>query len=68
MTSRARRVQPSRFPSRGSLKSVNVHLVELDEGFMLIDSGVATEECFEVARIGAARNAASSGPISARCC
>jgi len=35
-------------PVPWDLKSVNVHLVELDEGFMLIDSGVATEECFHV--------------------
>lgn len=35
-------------PVPWDLKSVNVHLVELDEGFMLIDSGVATEECFQV--------------------
>jgi glyoxylase-like metal-dependent hydrolase (beta-lactamase superfamily II) len=35
-------------PVPWDLKSVNVHLVELDEGFMLIDSGVATAECFEV--------------------
>jgi len=35
-------------PVPWDLKSVNVHLVELDEGFLLIDSGVATEECFQV--------------------
>jgi glyoxylase-like metal-dependent hydrolase (beta-lactamase superfamily II) len=35
-------------PVPWELKSVNVHLVELDEGFMLIDSGVATAECFHV--------------------
>lgn len=35
-------------PVPWDLKSVNVHLVELDEGFMLIDSGVANPECFEV--------------------
>ncbi len=35
-------------PVPWDLKSVNVHLVELDEGFMLIDSGVATKECFQV--------------------
>lgn len=29
------------------LESVNVHLVELDDGFLLVDSGIATEECFE---------------------
>lgn len=35
-------------PVPWDLKSVNVHLVELDEGYMLIDSGVATRECFQV--------------------
>lgn len=35
-------------PVPWELKSVNVHLVELDEGFMLIDSGVASKECFQV--------------------
>ena len=35
-------------PVPWELKSVNVHLVELNEGFMLIDSGVATKECFHV--------------------
>jgi len=35
-------------PVPWDLKSVNVHLVELDEGYLLIDSGVATEECFRV--------------------
>lgn len=35
-------------PVPWDLKSVNVHLVELDEGYMLIDSGVASKECFHV--------------------
>lgn len=35
-------------PVPWDLKSVNVHLVELDEGYMLIDSGVANPECFKV--------------------
>jgi hypothetical protein len=30
-------------PVPWDLKSVNVHFVELDEGLMLIDSGVATD-------------------------
>jgi glyoxylase-like metal-dependent hydrolase (beta-lactamase superfamily II) len=29
------------------LEAVNVHLVRLDEGYLLVDSGIATEECFE---------------------
>jgi glyoxylase-like metal-dependent hydrolase (beta-lactamase superfamily II) len=41
-------IQTITLPVPWELKSVNVHLVELDEGFMLIDSGVATEECFQV--------------------
>lgn len=35
-------------PVPWDLKSVNAHLVELDEGYMLIDSGVGTKECFQV--------------------
>lgn len=35
-------------PVPWDLKSVNVHLVELDQGYMLVDSGVATEECFQI--------------------
>jgi len=34
-------------PLPWELESVNVHLVELNDGFLLVDSGVATEECFE---------------------
>ena len=34
-------------PMPWELESVNVHLVELDEGYLLVDSGVATEECFD---------------------
>ena len=34
-------------PMPWELESVNVHLIELDEGVMLIDSGIATEECFD---------------------
>jgi glyoxylase-like metal-dependent hydrolase (beta-lactamase superfamily II) len=41
-------VQTITLPVPWDLKSVNVHLVELDEGFLLIDSGVATEECFQI--------------------
>ena len=29
------------------LESVNAHLVELDEGFLLVDSGLETAECFD---------------------
>ena len=35
-------------PVPWDLKSVNAHFVELDEGLMLIDSGVATDEAFQV--------------------
>lgn len=35
-------------PVPWDLKWVNAHFVELDEGLMLIDSGVATKECFQV--------------------
>jgi glyoxylase-like metal-dependent hydrolase (beta-lactamase superfamily II) len=41
-------IQTITLPVPWDLKSVNVHLVDLDDGFMLIDSGVATKECFQV--------------------
>ncbi len=41
-------IQTIILPVPWDLKSVNVHLVDLDDGYMLIDSGVATEECFHV--------------------
>ena len=34
-------------PIPWELETVNVHLVELDDGFLLVDSGLATEECFD---------------------
>lgn len=34
-------------PMPWELESVNVHLIELDEGWLLVDSGIATPECFE---------------------
>ena len=34
-------------PMPWELESVNVHLVELEDGYLLVDSGVATEECFD---------------------
>jgi len=34
-------------PMPWELETVNVHLIELDEGYLLIDSGIATPECFE---------------------
>ncbi len=39
-------IQSITLPVPWDLKSVNVHLVDLDEGLMLVDSGVATEQCF----------------------
>jgi glyoxylase-like metal-dependent hydrolase (beta-lactamase superfamily II) len=41
-------IQTITLPVPWDLKSVNVHLVDLDEGFMLVDSGVATAECFQI--------------------
>ena len=41
-------IQTITLPVPWDLKSVNVHLVNLNDGFMLIDSGVATKECFHV--------------------
>jgi len=40
-------VQTLTLPMPWELESVNVHLVRLDDGYLLIDSGIATEECFE---------------------
>lgn len=34
-------------PMPWELETVNVHLIELDEGYLLIDSGIGTTECFE---------------------
>jgi glyoxylase-like metal-dependent hydrolase (beta-lactamase superfamily II) len=34
-------------PMPWELETVNVHLIELDEGVLLIDSGIATTECFD---------------------
>ncbi|HUA83254.1 MAG TPA: MBL fold metallo-hydrolase [Bryobacteraceae bacterium] len=34
-------------PMPWELESVNVHLIDLDDGVLLVDSGIATEECFE---------------------
>jgi len=34
-------------PMPWELESVNVHLVDLDQGYLLVDSGIATEDCFE---------------------
>jgi glyoxylase-like metal-dependent hydrolase (beta-lactamase superfamily II) len=41
-------IQTITLPVPWELKSVNVHLVDLDEGYMLVDSGVATQDCFQV--------------------
>ena len=34
-------------PMPWELETVNVHVVELDDGFLLVDSGIATPECFD---------------------
>jgi glyoxylase-like metal-dependent hydrolase (beta-lactamase superfamily II) len=51
MTAHAREKIPGvttlSLPMPWELESVNVHLIELDEGVMLVDSGIATEECFD---------------------
>lgn len=41
-------IQTITLPVPWDLKSVNAHLVDLDDGLMLVDSGVATEQCFHV--------------------
>ena len=47
MTKPAPGVTTITLPMPWELETVNVHLVELDEGVMLIDSGIATDECFD---------------------
>jgi glyoxylase-like metal-dependent hydrolase (beta-lactamase superfamily II) len=47
MTNPAPGVSTITLPMPWELETVNVHLVELDQGFLLIDSGIATEECFD---------------------
>jgi glyoxylase-like metal-dependent hydrolase (beta-lactamase superfamily II) len=47
MTSVIPGVHTITLPMPWELESVNVHLIRLDDGFLLIDSGIATEECFE---------------------
>src|SRR5262249_55650549 len=47
MTNPAPGVTTITLPMPWELESVNVHLVQLDEGYLLVDSGIATEECFE---------------------
>ena len=47
MTKPAPGVTTITLPMPWELETVNVHLVELDQGVMLIDSGIATEECFD---------------------
>ena len=34
-------------PMPWELESVNVHLVDLDDGYLLVDSGIGTPECFD---------------------
>ena len=40
-------VQTITLPMPWELESVNVHLIDLDPGYLLVDSGIATEDCFE---------------------
>jgi glyoxylase-like metal-dependent hydrolase (beta-lactamase superfamily II) len=47
MTKPAPGVTTITLPMPWELETVNVHLVELNEGVLLIDSGIATEECFD---------------------
>src|SRR5258708_22397616 len=54
MTKPAPGVTTITLPMPWELETVNVHLIELDEGYLLIDSGVATEECFDALEAGLA--------------
>lgn len=46
MTSAAPGVHRIKLPLPWELQDVNVHLVKLDEGYMLVDSGIGTGACF----------------------
>lgn len=46
MTRPAPGVHTITLPMPWELETVNVHLVELDDGYLLVDSGIATQECF----------------------
>jgi glyoxylase-like metal-dependent hydrolase (beta-lactamase superfamily II) len=52
MISPARNISSITLPIPFELESVNVHLVELDHGFLLVDSGLETLECFEALEAG----------------
>ena len=47
MTQSAPGVRTITLPMPWELETVNVHIVDLDDGFLLVDSGIATEECFD---------------------
>ncbi len=66
MTSPAPGVTTISLPMPWELESVNVHLIELDEGFLLVDSGIATEECFESLEAALLKRS-FAGPTSAFC-
>ncbi len=50
------------------LESVNVYLVELDEGWLLIDCGMETDRAFETLAVPRSSGAESRGATSARSC
>ena len=54
MTNPAPGIYTVTLPIPFELESVNVHLVELDEGFLLVDSGLETAECFDALESGLA--------------
>jgi len=52
MTHPAPGVSTITLPMPWELETVNVHLVELEVGFVLVESGIATEECFDAIEAG----------------
>lgn len=54
MTNPAPGVFTITLPMPWELETVNVHLVELDDGYLLVDSGIATGECFDALEAGLA--------------
>ncbi len=54
-------------PMPWELESVNVHLIELDEGYLLIDSGIGTPDCFEALEAALREHGVQWSDIKALC-
>lgn len=54
-------------PMPWELEAVNVHLVELDDGYLLVDSGIGTEECFDALEAALKDHQIAWGDVRALC-